>query len=110
MTDWDLAYDNRAHVKDAESVYLSRWKASATDFREAMTLRGSCELSLPYGDGARNTYDVFEPVYETKGTVIFIHGGYWRALDKSWFSHLASGPLAHGWRVAIPSGRPCRDR
>ena len=32
--------------------------------------------------------------------VVFIHGGYWQALDGSFFSHLAAGlmPTASAWR------------
>jgi hypothetical protein len=34
---------------------------------------------------------------------LFIHGGYWVKLDRSYFSDLAQGSLARGWAVAIPS-------
>ena len=39
--------------------------------------------------------------------VVFIHGGYWQALDGSFFSHLAAGLNAHGVSVAIPSYDLC---
>ena len=39
--------------------------------------------------------------------VVFIHGGYWQALDGSFFSHLAAGLNAHGISVAIPSYDLC---
>ena len=32
---------------------------------------------------------------------LFIHGGYWRSLDPSMFSHLARGMNAHGVTVAV---------
>ena len=102
MTDWDKAYDNRAHVGNAET-YLERWQSEASVFRDAMLLRCSCELTSVYGEKPRNKYDLFSPINEPKGLVVFIHGGYWRALDRSYFSHLAVGPLSHGWKVAIPS-------
>ncbi|MGI9350963.1 MAG: alpha/beta hydrolase [Rhizobiaceae bacterium] len=102
MTDWDKAYDNRAHVGNAES-YLERWHSDASVFRDAMLMRCSCELSSVYGENPSNKYDVFTPIIDAKGLVIFIHGGYWRALDRSYFSHFAVGPLSHGWKVAIPS-------
>ncbi len=38
---------------------------------------------------------------------MFIHGGYWRRFDKSYWSHLAGGALAQGWRVAIPQLYAC---
>ena len=41
--------------------------------------------------------------------VVFIHGGYWQALDGSFFSHLAGGLNAHGIGVAIPSYDLCPD-
>ena len=41
--------------------------------------------------------------------VVFIHGGYWQALDGSFFSHLAAGLNAHGVSVAIPSYDLCPD-
>jgi acetyl esterase/lipase len=35
--------------------------------------------------------------------VLFIHGGYWQALDKSSASHLARGSNERGLTVAVPS-------
>ena len=40
---------------------------------------------------------------------MFVHGGYWKAFDKSYWSHLAAGPLARGWAVAMPSYDLCPD-
>ena len=34
--------------------------------------------------------------------MVFVHGGYWRAFDRGLWSHLAAGPLARGWAVAMP--------
>ena len=41
--------------------------------------------------------------------MVFIHGGYWQALDSSSFSHLAGGFNAHGSDVAIPGYDLCPD-
>ena len=35
--------------------------------------------------------------------MVFVHGGYWVRLDRSFWSHLAAGPIARGWAVAMPS-------
>jgi arylformamidase len=35
--------------------------------------------------------------------MVFVHGGYWRSFDKSFFSHLAGGANRQGWAVAVPS-------
>jgi acetyl esterase/lipase len=55
----------------------------------------------PYGSAPRNRFDLFRAA-NAKGTVIFVHGGYWHQLDRSYWSHLAAGPLAHGWNVVVP--------
>ncbi|WP_343175157.1 hypothetical protein, partial [Stenotrophomonas maltophilia] len=39
--------------------------------------------------------------------LLFIHGGYWQALDKSWFSHMARGANDHGLDVAVMSYDLC---
>jgi arylformamidase len=63
---------------------------------------------MPYGPGERQEIDIFAPDAPQDGaTVLFIHGGYWQALDRSSFSHLARGLNAHGLTVAIPSYDLC---
>ena len=57
---------------------------------------------------ARNVIDYF-PGRDDGPIVVFIHGGYWQALDHSFFSHLAGGLNAHGIGVAIPSYDLCPD-
>ena len=50
---------------------------------------------MRYGPSARNTIDLFAG--DGQGPiVVFIHGGYWQALDGSSFSHCARGLNAHG--------------
>ncbi len=102
MMDWDKAYDNRAAVPDFPE-YLERWSAQAQKFREEMFAKDKCELSLRYGDRERNVADLFLPDGPAQGLVIYVHGGYWRSLDKTYWSHLAKGALKHGWAVGIPS-------
>lgn len=99
MTDWDDAFDNISHVPNA-IAYFDIWAERAKAFRKRHT---ACDLSLPYGTLERQKLDIFWPSQNTKGLVVFIHGGYWIRLDRSYFSHLAAGPLAHGWAVALPS-------
>lgn len=104
MMDWDDAYANAAHIPGADG-YPEMWAKAAQGFRD-ITL---CELDLPYGEGPRQRYDLFHPDRLARGVVIFVHGGYWLRFDKSFWSHLAAGPLAHGWAVAMPSYDLCPD-
>lgn len=100
----DDAYANGAYIEGAET-YPPRWAAAAAAMREK--LGGRALLAQPYGDSERQEFDLFLPADTPKGTVIFIHGGYWRLFDRSYFSHLAAGPLARGWAVAMPSYDLC---
>lgn len=98
--DWDDAYANMPYIPEGES-YPARWAAAAADFRAG----ARAELDLPYGGHPRQRFDLFHPEGEARGLAVFIHGGYWLKFDKSLWSHLAAGPLARGWAVAMPSYR-----
>ena len=102
----DDAYANGAYIEGADS-YPPRWAAEAEAFRTSLGQRA--EIGLRYGEGEREVYDLFHPEEEAKGTVVFVHGGYWRAFDRSSWSHLAAGALAQGWRVAMPSYTLCPE-
>lgn len=102
ITDWDGAYSNRDHVADWAS-YVERWTKDAAGFRTVMEGAGRLRADLAYGPGERNRLDLFLPEGEAKGLAVFVHGGYWRSFDKSMWSHLAAGALAHGFAVAMPS-------
>ncbi|RSK31611.1 alpha/beta hydrolase [Rhodovulum iodosum] len=98
--DWDDAYANMPHIPGGAD-YPPRWAAAAEAFRA--TVRG--ETDLPYGDHPRQRFDLFLPEGAPRGLAVFVHGGYWLRFDKSLWSHLAAGPLARGWAVAMPSYR-----
>jgi arylformamidase len=98
--DYEVEYNNRARVPENPAL-IAGWARDAAAYREKLAPR-----IIPYGPGARHTIDFFAgdrggPV------VVFIHGGYWQALDGSLFSHLAGGLNAHGISVAIPSYDLC---
>jgi len=100
----DDAFANAAYIPDGDT-YPDKWAALAAAFRTTAL----CELDLPYGEGQRHRFDLFHPPRLARGVVVFVHGGYWRQFDKSYWSHLAAGPMAHGWAVAIPSYDLCPD-
>lgn len=96
--DWDDALANAPHIEGAEA-YPDLWAACAAAFREHA--RG--ETDIAYGDSPRARLDLFLPKGAPRGLVVFVHGGYWLRFDKSYWSHLAAGPIAQGWAVALPS-------
>ena len=100
-TDYEVEYNNRARVPENPAI-IAGWARDAAAYRAAQP-----PLVLRYGDGARHTIDVFAGHDQHPATVIFIHGGYWQALDASFFSHLAAGLNAHGISVALPNYDLC---
>ena len=92
-------YNNRALVPD-HPAYFTRWEKDSAYVRS--TLR--CDLDLAYGPDPRHRIDLF-PAANARGTLVFIHGGYWRSLDKNVFSWLAASWVAAGVSVAMPNYR-----
>jgi arylformamidase len=100
--DYEVEYNNRARVPENPAL-IAGWARDAQAYREART--GLWHI-IPYGAGARHSIDFFAA--EGQGPIaVFIHGGYWQALDSSFFSHLAGGLNAHGISLAIPNYDLC---
>ncbi len=109
VADWDDAYSNGAHIAGGER-WPAAWDGPARVLRARLAQEGRARLDLPYGPAPRNRFDLFlPPQIIPKGLVVFIHGGYWMETGKSTWSHLAAGPLAHGYAVALPSYTQCPD-
>lgn len=108
IRDFDDAYANGPNIPDGAS-WPGRWIERAGPWRERMQAAGRARLDLAYGKRPRNRFDLFLPEGAPQGLVVFVHGGYWMRLDKSVWSHLAEGPLAHGHAVAMPSYTLCPD-
>ncbi len=100
--DWDDAFDNSGHI-DGGDAYPPMWARLAQAFRDQISTAGRAELDLAYGHEAREKLDIFHPQGAPGGLAVFAHGGFWKAFDKSVWSHLAGGALARGWAVCLPS-------
>lgn len=98
--DYEVEYNNRARVPENPSL-MAGWARDAAAYRDRHPPR-----VISYGPGARNVIDFF-PGDRDGPIVVFIHGGYWQALDGSSSSHLAAGLNAHAISVAIPSYDLC---
>jgi len=94
-------YNNRDLVP-THPQYFARWESDSRFVRE--TLSGL--LDLAYGPDPRHRIDLF-PATGSKNLLVFIHGGYWRSLDKSFFTWLAAPWVAAGVSVALPNYRLC---
>jgi len=89
-------YNARAAVPDYEKIF-EQWRALSADVRR----HSKCELDVPYTSGKRGSLDLFLPRHTDAPVHMFIHGGYWRLMDKSDFSFLAQGLVDKGALVVI---------
>jgi arylformamidase len=97
-------YNNRAKVPEHGAI-MAGWQRDAASFR---VVHGQADIALKYGPSARQVLDIFWPgTSRDVPLAMFIHGGYWQALDKDWFSHLATGFLGYGIALALPSYDLC---
>ena len=92
-------YDNRALVPE-HPRYFERWERDSEYVRATLP----AHLDLAYGPDPRQRLDVF-PAWESRGTLVFVHGGYWRSLDKDLFSWIAAPFVAAGIGVVLPRYR-----
>jgi arylformamidase len=101
----DAQYNNRALVPDY-ARHLTHWAQASA----AARVRGPCHLDIAYGAEPSETLDVFVPRQPTAAAapvLLFIHGGYWRALDKSDVSFIAPAFTDRGALVVVPNYALC---
>jgi arylformamidase len=94
---WQHEYSPRATILDSQD-YFDAWAARAALTRQQIQGR----LDVAYGSGARERLDVFRG-QASSGTLIFIHGGYWRAFGKEDFSWVADTFVKAGLTVVVLS-------
>ena len=97
----EAEYNNRVLVPDHLTIF-ERWRHDSIHFRETTP----CMLDIAYGSEPRHKLDLFH-AKNPRGTVVFIHGGYWRSLDKSDFSFVAKPFIDAGLSVAAINYRLC---
>lgn len=103
----DSMYNNRALVPDHAS-YFARWTEQSRRARQQLP----CEIDLRYGSQPGELLDVFAAAGSPGNpagapVLVFIHGGYWRALDKADHSFVAPVLTAAGACVVVPNYDLC---
>jgi arylformamidase len=101
----EAQYNNRARVPE-HALIFERWARASALAREGSVVHPD----LRYGPGERALLDVFPapPGTATPAPVlVFIHGGYWRSLDKSLHAFVAPAFNADGAMVVLPNYPLC---
>ena len=107
----DRMYNNRALVPGHPAI-LERWMHRSAAARSGAA---NAQIDLRYGNGSRELLDVF-PADEGSGregsgsgapVLVFVHGGYWRSLDKRDHSFIAPEFTRQGVCVVLPNYPLC---
>ena len=98
----DSMYNNRALVPHHAS-YFERWARVSLAARS----QHPCTLDVAYGSSGGEKLDVFPAAAANAPVLVFIHGGYWRSLDKADHSFVAPAFTREGACVVIPNYDLC---
>ena len=103
---FDQMYNNRALVPEHADIF-ARWRADSARVRHTQR----CCVALAYGKGPNETLDLFVAPQtqpnDKRPVLVFIHGGYWRSLDKADHSFIAPIFTAQGVQVVMPNYALC---
>lgn len=115
----DDQYNNRLRVLDFLTRHVQPWQSQSLQVRASQT----AVLDVAYGATAAEKCDIFPaatartPVPTSapaggKGqpVLVFIHGGYWRSLDKADHSFVAPAFTHKGVCVVVPNYALCSEQ
>jgi arylformamidase len=97
---YDAQYDNRANIPEHPAILRDWFESSARARAE-----NRCLPDLRYGEGEAETLDLFLPAQHRPGgapVLVYVHGGYWRALSKGDQSFVAPPFARTGALVVLP--------
>jgi arylformamidase len=89
-------YNARAAIPDHPYIF-TRWTKTSAHVRRT----GAALLDVAYGESAGERLDFFPANRRGAPLLVFIHGGWWRSLDKSDFSFIAPAYVQAGYNVAL---------
>lgn len=96
MTAAERKYLNEQYMPRTAVPNAEAYLANAASRSEKARKKLGGHLDIAYGDTPGQTLDVFPAASKGAPVHVFIHGGYWRALDKSDYSEMAVPLVAAG--------------
>lgn len=99
---FDAQYNNRARIPEHLRI-LREWADRSAAARDA--LAGT--LDIAYGAEPGERLDLFAPAAPGAPVLVYVHGGYWRALDKRDASFVAPPFVAAGALVVVTNYALC---
>lgn len=101
--DWyDTQYNSRGRIPEHPAI-LQHWAEASA----AARAQQRCVLDVPYGTHERERLDLFPADRPGAPVLVYIHGGYWRALSKGAQSFVAPPFVQAGAMVVLPGYALC---
>jgi arylformamidase len=98
----ETMYNNRTRVPDY-AAHFEKWARDSQRVREQQP----CTLDIAYGRSAGQRLDVFPAPAPSAPVVVFIHGGYWRSMDKKDHAFVVPTFTQAGACVVVPNYDLC---
>ena len=99
---YESRYRNRLAVPGHPRIF-ARWEAASEEARRMPGFRGD----VRYGAHAMQTLDVYPAQGTCRTALLFLHGGYWMALDKREHGFVALELTRHGVAVLVANYALC---
>ncbi|MBS0447389.1 MAG: alpha/beta hydrolase [Proteobacteria bacterium] len=99
---YDEQYNNRARIPDHPAI-LKYWADASAAARAGLPDL----LDVSYGDAPSERLDIFPAAHAHAPVFVYLHGGYWRALDKRDQSFIAPPLVEGGAMVVVPNYALC---
>jgi arylformamidase len=93
---YSTQYNARAAIPDHPYIF-TRWAKDSAHVRRT----SAALFDLAYGEADSERLDFFPAPRSDAPLMVFIHGGWWRSLDKSDFSFIAPAYTRAGFNVAL---------
>lgn len=101
----EAQYNNRARVPE-HAAHFARWAEASALARQ----HTPHTLDLPFGAAPAEQLDVFAPAGAVPGgrpVLVFVHGGYWRSMDKAEHHFIAPAFVQRGACVVFTNYTLC---
>jgi arylformamidase len=99
----DQQYNNRLRVPDFLERHVLCWQAASAGVRRDQ----ACALDVAYGTAESDKLDIFPAGGTRQPVLVFLHGGFWRSLDKKDHSFIAPVFTQQGVCVVVPNYALC---
>ena len=95
---WESQYDPFTFAPDAREVNEQRLRLSAAARETFPAYR-----DIRYGTRKKEQLDIFPAKGESSGVAIYLHGGYWRSMDKQDYAFLSNSFVSAGLTLVLPN-------